>query len=115
MVNVNQLNVNCNLPATGEPMTEATPWNSSSSPNAFVSFSTPNISTAIIDRRAAKQAVKKEEERDAENLSCSEVQSEADFILVDLRREKEMNALGWCFMYTQLRTQQISHVRIPAK
>lgn len=43
-------------PASGAPIIAATPWNSNSSPKAFVNFSKPKRSTTTIDLREAKQA-----------------------------------------------------------
>ena len=40
------------LPESGEPTTQATPWNSAQSPNALVSFWIPRSSTMTIERSA---------------------------------------------------------------
>lgn len=44
------------LPAIEPPIKVAKPWNSIIIPKAFVSFSSPNKSTSIIDFSVAKQA-----------------------------------------------------------
>ncbi len=46
------------LPAIGEPIVTAIPWNISKSPKALVSRSRPKSSTVITERRAAKHAIK---------------------------------------------------------
>ena len=49
------------IPAIGEPMVTAKPWNRSNSPNALVSFSRPSSSTVITERSVANEAVGCEE------------------------------------------------------
>lgn len=43
------------IPATGDPMIDARPWNNSNNPKALVSLSNPSSSTIIMDRSVAKQ------------------------------------------------------------
>lgn len=50
------MNISRNLPAIGEPMAAAKPWNKSKNPNAFVNFSSPINSTAMMERNEAQKA-----------------------------------------------------------
>lgn len=43
------------IPAIGDPMIDARPWNNNNSPKALVSLSSPSSSTITMDRSVAKQ------------------------------------------------------------